>query len=124
MVIETETKEDRVALQFAQLLECIRAFIFADSGQVLRREVPILGFLPFSAKSGVGSSSRSEILVNGIIDELNFDVDAGTLTLVELKTRWSPRLPCEAQKVGHRLQVMLYQSFYNDLWKVASQNQR
>ena len=62
-------------------------------------------------ESGVGSSSQSEILVSGIIDELNFDVDAGTLKLVELKTRWSPRLPCEAQKVGHRLQVRVFPAF-------------
>jgi len=117
IVIETETKEDRVALQFAQLLECLRAFIFADTGQVLRREIPILGFLPL--KSAVDSqpsfSTPGEILANGIIDELRYDVEEGKLTLVELKTRWSPRLPCESQKVGHRLQVMLYQSFYNDL---------
>jgi len=56
-----------------------------------------------------------DVLVNGIVDELRFDADSHSLTLVELKTRYSNHLPCEAQKRGHRLQVMLYQSFYNDL---------
>jgi len=126
LVVDAHTKEDRVALQFAQLIECFRSLIFADSGQVLRREIPILGFLPFSlgnhrmegAIPPRPISARGvavEMLVSGIIDELRFDPVEGRLTLVELKTRMSPRMPCESQKIGHRLQVMLYRSFYDDL---------
>ena len=53
------------------------------------------------------SATGGDILANGIVDELRFDSDCHSLTLVELKTRYSNNLPCEAQKKGHRLQVRI-----------------
>lgn len=100
--IKIETREDAFAVKIINLFNSIYSFLNAQVK--ICREVPIFG-VPFG----------SNIYISGIIDELRFDPEMYTITLVELKTRMSPRKPSQSQIKGHKIQVMLYQLLFNSM---------
>ena len=106
--MEVETKvdvvvtsnEDILALKAVNLLGSMESFL---AGVPVRREIPIFG-APFE-----------DVFMIGLIDEIRCDPDTFDLDLVELKTRKSKFLPSKAQKITHKLQMMLYKKLFDDI---------
>lgn len=94
VTVDTETREDNIAVLFLNLLQSIRSLL---CGEPIAREVPVFGRV-----------FDGDIFVNGVVDELRCDRDTLQVDIVELKTITSTRLPSAAVRRSHRLQVMLY----------------
>lgn len=106
VVIEKITKEDRWAVQ---LIDSYVQLASIKSGG-LEREIAVFGD-PF----GMG------ILINGVIDQLQYSPESKELILLDYKTRKSNSLPSFEQKRGHSLQLMLYKCMLDFLLCGATQ---
>lgn len=93
MVVRTVTPEDRWAVR---LLTTYQQLSIVKEGK-LEREIQVFGD-PFNLG----------ILVNGIVDQLQYCKDKEELIITDLKTRRTNSLPQRSQATGHRLQVMAY----------------
>ncbi len=91
--VKTVTREDREALK---LINTYKQLSIIKEGK-MEREIAISGD-PFN----------TGILLNGIIDQVQYSKHTQELIVTDLKTRYSNSLPGEAQKMGHRLQLMVY----------------
>jgi exonuclease V len=101
--VEVQSSEDIWAIKMLNLHSALLTFL---NGGKIAREVPVFGN-PF----------KENLLVVGLIDELQFDPSLYTIELNELKTRQSSSLPSRAQKKQHNFQVMLYKTLFDDLVK-------
>ncbi|XP_056008988.1 exonuclease V-like isoform X2 [Ostrea edulis] len=101
--VEVQSSEDIWAIKMLNLHSALITFL---TGGKIAREVPVFGN-PF----------KENLLVVGIIDELQFDPSLYTIELNELKTRQSSSFPSKAQKKQHNFQVMLYKTLFDDLVK-------
>ena len=99
--MKISSRADKWALHILNLLSAVRGFL---DGVLLAREVPIFGD-PF----GTGD------MLFGIIDELRFDPETYSISLVELKTRKSKRMPGKSQKKQHMFQVFMWLVVCNGL---------
>ena len=97
--IPTKTREDKWAVR---LLNTYRQLSIIKEGK-MEREVSVFG------DCGAG------ILLNGIIDQLQFSLDTQELILTDLKTRRTNSMPMEAQLRGHKLQLMVYKMLLDGL---------
>lgn len=100
VVVPTITREDRWAVQ---LLNTYNQLSIVKEGK-LEREISIFGDL-FNAG----------ILINGVVDQLQYSLETQELILTDLKTRRVNSLPGKAQVMGHRLQLMVYKLLLDGL---------
>lgn len=100
VVVSTKTREDKWAVQ---LLNTYKQLAIIKEGK-LEREISIFGDL-----FNIG------ILINGIIDELQYSTETEQLILTDLKTRRTNTLPGETQILGHKLQLMVYKILLDGL---------
>lgn len=100
MVVSTNTREDKWAVQ---LLNTYKQLTIVKEGR-LEREISVFGDL-----------FNSGILINGIIDELQYSTETEQLILTDLKTRKTNTLPGETQILGHKLQLMVYKILLDGL---------
>ena len=63
------------------------------------------------------------VIITGIIDQIQYCTIDNSLVVLELKTRSSHTLPGEAQKRSHYLQLMLYKMLL-DSWTQGQVNYR
>lgn len=101
VTVDTETREDNIAVLFLNLLQSVRSLL---CGEPIAREVPVFG-----------RAFGGDIFVNGVVDELRCDRDTLQVDIVELKTIRSTRLPSTPVRRSHRLQVMLYHHLLSNL---------
>ena len=106
MKVEKITKEDRWAVQ---LIDSYVQLASIMSGG-LEREITVFGD-PF----------EMGILINGVIDQLQYSPESRELILLDYKTRRSNSLPSSEQKRGHSLQLMLYKCMLDFLLRGATQ---
>lgn len=93
VVVATITPEDKWAIR---LLTTYKQLAIIKEGN-LEREISVFGDL-----------FNTGILLNGIIDQLQYSRDKEELIVTDLKTRRTNTLPHGSQAMGHRLQVMIY----------------
>ncbi|KAK8759555.1 hypothetical protein V5799_002814 [Amblyomma americanum] len=101
VAVDTETREDNIAVMFLNLLQAVRSLL---SGAPIVREVPVFGRV-----------LDGDIFVNGVIDEMRCDGETLQIDVVELKTIRGMRLPNTSVRRSHRLQVMLYRHLLTSL---------
>lgn len=106
VVIKKITKEDRWAVQLIDSYVQLASIVSGG----LEREIAVFGD-PF----GMG------ILINGVIDQLQYSPKSQELILLDYKTRKSNSLPSFEQKRGHSLQLMLYKCMLDFLLCGATQ---
>ena len=96
----TVTPEDRWAVT---LLDTYNQLSTVATGS-LEREIHVFGEL-----------FDQDILLKGIIDQVQYSRETGELTILDFKTRRTNSMPSEAQKRGHALQLMLYKCMLDNL---------
>lgn len=99
-MVVTNTPEDRWAVT---LIDTYSQLATVAAGG-LEREITVFGDL-----------FDQGILVNGIIDQVQFCKTEGELAILDYKTRRTNSLPTDAQKQGHALQLMLYKCMLDNL---------
>lgn len=100
MLVKTVTREDKWAVQ---LLNSYKQLGIVKEGK-LEREISVFGSL-----------FNTGILLNGIIDQLQYSADTQKLIVTDLKTRRTNSMPGESQILGHKLQVMIYKMLLDGL---------
>ena len=95
VVVKTETAEDR---QVVRLIDTYTQLAAVKSG-ALEREIAVFG-------DPIGSG----VVLNGVIDQLQYSAETGELALLDYKTRVNRTFPSAEQKRGNSLQLMLYKS--------------
>lgn len=100
VIVKTITPEDKWALR---LLTTYTQLSTVKEGK-LEREISVFGD-PFN----------TGILLNGIIDQLQYCTDTQELIVTDLKTRRSNTMPGPSQLRGHKLQVMIYKLLLDEL---------
>lgn len=98
--IETVTKEDKCAIDLIDMAVKLQS---VHDGNI-EREIKLIGKL-----------YDNDMLVTGVIDQLQYCRSDGSLTILELKTRKSNTLPDKEQRCMHQLQVMLYKNLLDSL---------
>ena len=98
--VEMLTKEDRWAVTLTNTYLQLASI---KSGAV-EREIAVFGEL-----------FATGILINGIIDQLQYSQETGELTLLDYKTRQRNCLPSPEQKKGNALQLMIYKCLLDHL---------
>ena len=98
--VTTKTLEDRWAVT---LLDTYNQLSTVASGS-LEREINVFGDL-----------FDRDILLKGIIDQVQYSKETGELTILDFKTRRTNTMPSEEQKRGHALQLMLYKCMLDSL---------
>lgn len=101
ITVDTETREDNIAVLILNLLQSVRSLL---CGEPIAREVPVFGRV-----------FGGDIFVNGVVDEMRCDSDTLQIDIVELKTTMGTRLPNPSVRHSHRLQVMLYHHLLSNL---------
>ena len=91
--VRTVTREDQWAVK---LVNTYSQLAIIKEGK-LEREISVFGD-PF----------KSGILLNGVIDQVEYSTDAQKLTVTDLKTRRTKSLPGKSQAMGHKIQLMIY----------------
>lgn len=91
--VESVTKEDRMAVQ---LINTYAQLATIKAGKI-ERELFVFG-----------DPCDQGILVRGVIDQLQFSPENDELILTDNKTRRTKSIPGPNQKMGTRLQLMLY----------------
>ena len=97
--VDATCEEDFFAIKCLNLLDAIHGFLEL---KIIRREVPIFGFI-------------HNTFFMGTIDELRVDPDTMEIEQVELKTRSRQRIPPDSLLDTHKLQVMMYKKLFDDL---------
>ena len=105
MVVRTVTREDKWAIR---LLNTYNQLSIIKEGK-LEREISVFGEL-----FDVG------VLLNGIVDQLQYCKDKEELIVTDLKTRRTNTLPSRSQVAGHKLQVMIYKMLLDGLTRGES----
>ena len=98
--VKTITTEDKWAVQLVNTYTRLAAV--AAGG--LEREISVFGDL-----------FGNDILINGIIDQVQYSLETRELVILDNKTRRTNSLPSDAQKMGHSLQLMLYKCMLDGL---------
>lgn len=104
--VRTRTKED---VWTVKLLNTYNQLSIIKAGK-MERELVVFGD-PF----GVG------ILLSGIIDQVEYRTESMELVVMDLKTRRTPTMPGEAQKIGHKFQVMMYKLLLDGLTRGSAE---
>lgn len=106
VVVRTFTPEDKWAVR---LLTTYRQLSIIKEGK-MEREISVFGDL-----------FNTGILLNGIIDQLQYCKDKEELIVTDLKTRRTNTLPRGSQMMGHRLQVMIYKMLLDGMTRGHTQ---
>ena len=98
--VRTRTKEDQWTVK---LLNTYNQLSIIKTGK-MEREIVVFGD-PFN----IG------ILFTGIIDQVEYHRESMELVVMDLKTRRTPTMPGNAQKMGHKFQLMMYKLLLDGL---------
>ena len=98
--VKTETREDKWAVDLVNTYTQLATI----SRGGMEREIKVFGY-PF----GLGT------MVTGIVDQLEYCAQDGSLIMLELKTRRQHSVPGPEQRRSHDLQLMLYKNLLDQL---------
>lgn len=94
--VETVTKEDRCAVELVNTFIKLQSVAMGNT----EREIKLFGRMP--------GGNQHNLLVSGVIDQVQYCVSDNSLIVLELKTRKSQSLPENEQRKANHLQVMIY----------------
>ena len=98
--VKTETREDKWAVD---LVNTYTQLAKISRGE-MEREIKVFGY-PFDLGT----------MVTGIVDQLEYCSQDGSLIMLELKTRRQHSMPGPEQRKSHDLQLMLYKNLLDQL---------
>ena len=98
--VKTETREDKWAVDLVNTYTQLATI----SRGGMEREIKVFGY-PFSLGT----------MVTGIVDQLEYCAQDGSLIMLELKTRRQHSVPGPEQRRSHDLQLMLYKNLLDQL---------